>query len=177
MLFYLLVEPIPLKNISESQLGWWNSQYMKNKTCSTPPTNYGLMTWTITIPSYLNQRGFVFCGIKKHHPLQTISHTFQQSWVCFILLRLSDMSCSNSRNHDTTTSGTTHALCESGHGSLVMSCCRVFTISNSGILLWGNIADAVGKPVVLPLPDCRLSKTPFCLPHFPFFFKETVFNS
>ena len=134
--------PIPLKNMSESQLGWWNSQY-KEKQNMFHTTN---QLWSNDLDDHHSQlsKSTRLCLLwdKKHHPLQTISHTFQQSWVCFILLRLSDMSCSNLKNHDTTTSGTTHALCESGHGSLVMSCCRVFTISDSGILLWGNIADA-----------------------------------
>ena len=36
---YILVGgiPIPLKNMSESQLGWWNSQ-LNGKKCSKPPT-------------------------------------------------------------------------------------------------------------------------------------------
>ena len=35
--FNLVGISTPLKNLSESQLGWWNSQYMKKKSCSKPP--------------------------------------------------------------------------------------------------------------------------------------------
>ena len=36
--FWFLVEPTPLKNMS--QLGWWHSQYMEKKKWSKPPARY-----------------------------------------------------------------------------------------------------------------------------------------
>ena len=50
-----LVVYLPLWNIW-SQLGWWNSQYMENKSCSKPPTSYdyGYNILVIPFPCWLS---------------------------------------------------------------------------------------------------------------------------
>ena len=67
--------PIPLKNMSESQLEWWNSQYMEKQNMFHT-TN---QLWSNDLDDHYSQlsKSTRLCLLwdKKHHPLQTITHT------------------------------------------------------------------------------------------------------